>query len=57
MSGGCNQTEREESRASSKWAEDVIRETGKGSAMQREQREHTQRLRGLNKEAVSREGC
>lgn len=34
-----------ESRASSKWAEDVIRETGKGSAMQRE---HTQRLRGLN---------
>lgn len=44
------QPEREgrESRASSKWAEDVIRETGKGSAMQREQREHTQRLRGLN---------
>lgn len=44
------QPEREgrESRASSKWAEDVIRETGKGSAMQREQREHTQSLRGLN---------
>lgn len=36
MSGGRNQREREreENRASSKWAEDVIRETGKGSAVQ-----------------------
>lgn len=37
--------------------EDVIGKAGKGTAMQREQREHTQRLRDLNREAVFREDC
>lgn len=48
--------ETEESRAILSGQRDVSRKAGKGTSMQRKQREHTQRLRGLNREAVFRDG-
>lgn len=48
--------ETEENRAALSGQRDVNGKAGKGTSMQREQREQTQRLRGRNREAVFRDG-
>lgn len=55
MAGGGQSGRQRRAESSLSGQRDVNRKAGKGTSIRRKQRAHTQRLRGLNREAVFRD--